>query len=74
MKRLNFPISLYLKVWLFVELIYVNERHADVGMGGFARDVNTQFTLMEKVKIVIGITAHVVDDDKIPVIYWHKND
>lgn len=37
-------------------------------MGGFARDMDTQFALVEKVQIVIGITTPVVDDDKIPVI------
>jgi hypothetical protein len=40
-------------------------------MGGFARDVNTQFRLVEKVQVIIGKETLVAEDDEISFV-WRK--
>jgi hypothetical protein len=49
-------------------LIDVDEGNGDVGMSGLARNVYTQFALIEKVEVVVWIVTLVVHDDEVPAI------
>jgi uncharacterized membrane protein len=49
-------------------LIDVDEGNGDIGMSGFARNVYTQFALIEKVEVVVWIVTLVVHDDQVPAI------